>query len=49
MQANGSSSGNDFSPPSLSADGHIVAFTSEATNLVQGDTNGRIDVFIRRR
>lgn len=31
----------------LSADGTIVAFESEATNLVPGDTNGRSDVFVR--
>jgi hypothetical protein len=32
---------------SVSADGHYVAFTSEATNLVAGDTNGQPDVFVR--
>jgi len=31
-------SGTD-SPPALSADGQIVAFDSQATNLVAGDTN----------
>jgi hypothetical protein len=31
----------------LSADGRFVAFTSEATNLVPGDTNGAVDVFVR--
>ncbi|MEU1023985.1 RICIN domain-containing protein [Streptomyces sp. NPDC005904] len=35
--------------PSLSADGRHVAFSSSATNLVAGDTNGRIDVFVRDR
>jgi hypothetical protein len=30
----------------LSADGRFVAFTSDATNLVAGDTNGRADVFV---
>ena len=34
--------------PSISADGRFVAFESEATNLVAGDTNGR-DVFVRDR
>ncbi|TDC43527.1 hypothetical protein E1166_03615 [Micromonospora sp. KC213] len=33
--------------PTMSADGRIVAFTSEATNLVSGDTNGVADVFLR--
>jgi Tol biopolymer transport system component len=30
----------------ISADGRVVAFTSYATNLVSGDTNGRKDVFV---
>jgi TolB protein len=34
---------------SLSADGRYVAFTSDATNLVPGDTNGNSDVFVRDR
>jgi Tol biopolymer transport system component len=33
--------------PTMSADGRFIAFNSEATNLVAGDTNGRIDVFVR--
>jgi Tol biopolymer transport system component len=32
--------------PSLSADGRFVAYTSDATNLVVGDTNGLQDVFV---
>jgi Tol biopolymer transport system component len=35
--------------PSISADGRLVAFTSYATNLVPGDTNGGPDVFVRDR
>src|SRR3954463_13608598 len=31
----------------ISANGGFVAFTSEATNLVPGDTNGSADVFVR--
>jgi Tol biopolymer transport system component len=31
----------------VSADGRFVAFTSNATNLVPGDTNGGGDVFVR--
>src|SRR5207247_2155130 len=39
--ANGSSkSVTFFAPPALSADGRFVAFHSDATNLVAGDTNG---------
>jgi Tol biopolymer transport system component len=33
------------SNPSLSADGNIVAFDSDASNLVPNDTNGTSDVF----
>ncbi|MBA3877338.1 MAG: hypothetical protein C0498_10435, partial [Anaerolinea sp.] len=35
--------------PSISADGRYVAFTSDATNLVPGDTNARPDVFVHDR
>jgi Tol biopolymer transport system component len=35
--------------PALSANGRYVAFTSFATNLVGGDTNGSADVFVRDR
>ena len=34
-------------PPTLSANGRYVAFASSATDLVPGDTNGHIDVFVR--
>ena len=37
---------NSFSP-SISADGRYVAFLSSARNLVDGDTNGVTDVFVR--
>ena len=33
--------------PSISADGARVVFVSLATNLVSGDTNGALDVFLR--
>jgi Tol biopolymer transport system component len=35
--------------PSISSDGQIVAFDSNATDLVAGDTNGVFDVFVRDR
>src|SRR5262245_22428254 len=39
--------GNDSSTrPAISADGAVVAFQSEASNLVLGDTRGHSDVFI---
>ncbi|HBX69062.1 MAG TPA: hypothetical protein DEH25_06690, partial [Chloroflexi bacterium] len=42
---------NDFEmyQTSISADGRYVAFSSEATNLVTGDTNGHRDIFLRDR
>jgi Tol biopolymer transport system component len=44
-QGNGGSS----SYPSISADGRYVAFSSLASNLVSGDTNGSSDIFLRDR
>jgi Tol biopolymer transport system component len=44
QQANG-----DSLMPAISADGRFVAFTSDASNLVAGDTNGATDVFVRDR
>jgi Tol biopolymer transport system component len=44
--------GNSFIPdlrPAISADGRYVAFTSEASNLVVGDTNGTLDIFVHDR
>lgn len=35
--------------PSISSDGRYVTFVSAASNLVAGDTNGRLDVFVRDR
>lgn len=35
--------------PSISDDGRVVAFASFANNLVENDTNGLLDVFVRRR
>jgi TolB protein len=36
-------------PNAVSADGNVVAFTSSASNLVAGDTNGVDDIFVRDR
>jgi len=44
VEANSSSSGL-----AISADGRFVEFSSSATNLVSGDTNGVPDVFLRDR
>ncbi|MEG3960548.1 TolB family protein, partial [Microcoleus sp. herbarium2] len=38
-----------FYAPSISADGRFVAFYSEASNLVPGDTNNTFDIFVRDR
>jgi hypothetical protein len=35
--------------PTISADGMVVAFQSEASNLVPNDTNGALDIFVRGR
>jgi Tol biopolymer transport system component len=38
---------NGFSiTPSISADGACVAFTSAASNLLAGDTNGKLDIYV---
>jgi Tol biopolymer transport system component len=44
LHANG-----DCFNPAISSDGHFVAFVSQATNLVGGDTNNRVDVFVHDR
>lgn len=42
--------GNDHSfTASVSEEGGFVAFLSSATNLVEGDTNKKVDIFVRRR
>ena len=35
--------------PAISGDGRFVAFYSDASNLISGDTNGARDVFVRDR
>jgi hypothetical protein len=45
VQGNGDSGG--IYTPALSTDGRFVAFDSEASNLVPGDTNNWQDVFVR--
>jgi WD40-like Beta Propeller Repeat len=48
-QGNQASGALDGSTPAISRDGRWVAFISDATNLVSGDTNDRTDVFVRDR
>ena len=45
-QANGQSASGANNNPVISGDGRFVAFTSYASNLVPGDTNGWPDVFV---
>jgi Tol biopolymer transport system component len=47
VSSTGEQGNGDSYEPSISADGRYVAFTSHATNLVTGDTNGVSDVFVR--
>lgn len=45
----GEQANNDSFVPAISADGRYVAFSSDASNHVAGDTNGDIDVFVWNR
>ena len=45
----GKQANRESEQPSISADGRYVAFQSNASNLVPGDTNGLSDVFVRDR
>ena len=47
VAGDGTQADGDSRSPSINDDGRIVAFTSAATNLAAGDTNGRTDVFVR--
>src|SRR5207249_2543647 len=49
VASDGTQGNNASSYPALSADGRLVAFQSDATNLVAGDTNGATDVFVHDR
>ncbi|MFQ5435052.1 MAG: carboxypeptidase regulatory-like domain-containing protein [Anaerolineae bacterium] len=46
--SNGQGNGDSRSP-AISADGRFVAFESDASNLVSGDTNNAADIFVRDR
>lgn len=46
---NGTQSNGFCGGGSVSDDGRFVAFDSDATNLVAGDLNGAVDVFVRDR
>ncbi|MEM6673697.1 MAG: hypothetical protein AAF726_12700 [Planctomycetota bacterium] len=46
---NGRSAVGQGRPIAMTDDGRFIAFTSQANNLVPGDTNGATDVFLRDR
>jgi len=49
-ETSGGVEGNGWSAhPSISCDGRFVAFHSDASNLVAGDTNGAYDIFVKDR
>jgi archaellum component FlaF (FlaF/FlaG flagellin family) len=45
--SSGTQGDSDSNSPWISADGRYVAFVSYATNLVPGDTNGNMDIFVK--
>lgn len=47
VTSTGASGSGDSVNPVVSPDGRFVAFQSQAANLVAGDSNGRLDVFVR--
>jgi len=49
VASSGTQGNGDSSVPAISADGRYVAFDSDASNLVAGDTNAKTDVFVRDR
>jgi Tol biopolymer transport system component len=49
LDSAGGQGNGDASMPTISADGRYVAFQALANNLVPGDTNGKMDVFVHDR
>jgi Tol biopolymer transport system component len=47
VSSSGKLGNGEASAAGISADGRYVAFTSDASNLVPGDTNGKRDAFVR--
>lgn len=47
VDANGAETNNGSGAPAVSADGRFVAFESDATNLIAGDTNGFTDIYLK--
>jgi hypothetical protein len=49
VDSDGDQANGDSILPAISADGRFVAFSSEASNLVAGDTNNLADIFVHDR
>jgi hypothetical protein len=49
VSSTGSEANGDSYNPDMSDDGRYVSFSSAATNLVPGDTNNMVDIFVRDR
>ena len=49
VASDGTQANGDSTLPAISADGRFVAFSSEASNLVAGDTNNQADIFVHDR
>jgi Tol biopolymer transport system component len=49
LASDGTEGNGDSDAPSISADGRYVAFSSGASNLASGDSNGNEDIFVRDR
>jgi Tol biopolymer transport system component len=49
VSSGGEQGNSDSWAPPMTPDGRFLAFQSNATNLVAGDTNGALDVFVRDR
>jgi len=49
VASNGSEGNHDSNVPFISSNGRYVAFSSTASNLVTGDTNGQWDAFVHDR
>jgi CSLREA domain-containing protein len=47
VNSSGSEANGASEYPALSTDGHYVVFNSFAANLVPGDSNGLVDIFVR--
>jgi hypothetical protein len=49
VRTNGTQGDDASRDPSISGDGRFVVYESLATNLINNDTNGRVDIYVRDR